>query len=122
MRVLFDAIEQSFEINQIYGVIEELYSCAGTDYIKCMECDYKSEHQTKFYDLQLAIKNAFQNVSQTMFYKLQINNDSIEKAIFGYLKPEILDGYNKYACSVCDKKVQAQKGFRLNKLPKIFTL
>ena len=67
MRVLFDAIEQSFEINQIYGVIEELYSGSGTDYIKCMECGYKSEHQTKFYDLQLAIKNAFQNVRLTNF-------------------------------------------------------
>jgi hypothetical protein len=66
MRVLFDAVEQSFEINEIYGVVEELYSGSGTDYIKCLECGYRSEKPTKFYDLQLAVKNEFENVSQNL--------------------------------------------------------
>lgn len=51
MRILFDAVEQSFEINNIFGVVEELYSGSGTDYIRCLECEYKSERPTKFYDL-----------------------------------------------------------------------
>jgi hypothetical protein len=36
MRVLFDAIEQSFEMNNIYGVVEDIYSGTGTDYIHCL--------------------------------------------------------------------------------------
>lgn len=35
MRVLFDAIEQSFEQNNIYGVIEDLYMGVGAGYVKC---------------------------------------------------------------------------------------
>lgn len=67
MRVLFDAIEQSFEINNIYGVVEDIYSGEGTDFIKCLECGYKSERFTKFYDLQLPIKNEFENVGKLSF-------------------------------------------------------
>ena len=51
MRVLFDAIEQSFEANDVYGVIEELYAGTGNDFIECQECGYRSERLTKFYDL-----------------------------------------------------------------------
>lgn len=51
MRVLLDAIEQSFEINNIYGVVEDIYSGEGIDFIKCLECGYTSERNTKFYDL-----------------------------------------------------------------------
>lgn len=51
MRVLFDAIEQSFEINDIYGVISDLYAGQTTNFIKCHECGYKSERKETFYDL-----------------------------------------------------------------------
>ena len=112
MKILFDAIEQSFEINNIYGVIEDLYSGEGTDFVQCSVCTYRSAKLTKFYDLCLPVRNEFEN----------IKNDSIEKAIFGYLKPEILDGDNAYFCCDCDKKVKASKGSRLNKLPKILAL
>lgn len=35
MRVLFDAIEQSFEVNDVYGAVEELYAGSVSDYIHC---------------------------------------------------------------------------------------
>jgi len=60
---LFDAIEQSFEINDIYGVISDLYEGVGTDYIKCEECGYISQHESKFYDLSLTVKNEFEKVT-----------------------------------------------------------
>lgn len=63
MRVFFDAVEQSFEVNQMYGVIEEIYSGVWSDYTKCLECGYRSEQTTKFYDIQLVIRNLFDNVS-----------------------------------------------------------
>ena len=106
MRVLFDAIEQSFEINNTYGVIEDIYSGEGSDFIKCLECGYRSDRATKFYDLQLPVKNEFENVS-SLKLQLQICNDSIEKAIFGYLRPETLEGANAYQCSGCKKLAKA---------------
>lgn len=44
-------------------------------------------------------------------------NSSLEMAIENYLKPEILDKDNQYNCSGCDKKVDAKKGQRIEKLP-----
>jgi len=35
----------------MFGVVEDLYSGTGTDYVKCLECGYRSDRQTKFYDL-----------------------------------------------------------------------
>ena len=113
MRVLFDAIEQSFEINNIYGVVEDLYMGEGSDFLRCHQCGYTSQNKTKFYDLQLPIKNEFEQTTP---------NGSIEQALFGYLKPEILQGDNAYNCSGCLQKVMASKGSRLERLPKILTL
>jgi len=46
-------------------------------------------------------------------------NDSLEKALAHYLSVEKLEGDNQYHCSQCDKKVDATKGFRMVKLPRI---
>ena len=43
-------------------------------------------------------------------------------ALENFLKPDILDGDNKYACEPCNKKVDAEKGLKLAKVPPIFTL
>jgi hypothetical protein len=47
-------------------VVEDIYSGEGTDFIRCLECGYKSERITKFYDLQLPVKNEFENVSAVL--------------------------------------------------------
>lgn len=110
--MLFDAIEQSFEINEIFGVVEDLYMGEGNDFLRCHQCGYSSKNRTKFYDLQLPVKNEFENIT----------NGSIEQALFGYLRPEILEGANAYQCSGCGQKVTASKGVGLERLPKILTL
>ena len=113
MRVLFDAIEQSFEQNNIYGVIEDLYMGVGASYVRCSECGYTSRTENRFCDIQLPIKNEFDGTPA---------NESIEQALFKYLCPTTLEGDNAYACSGCDNRVTAQKGDRLDRLPKILTL
>ena len=113
MRVLFDAIEQSFEMNNIFGVIEDLYAGVGCGYVKCQECGYFSRTENKFYDLQLPIKNEFEQTPA---------NGSIEEALFKYLVPTTLEGDNAYSCSGCNNKTTAKKGDRLDRLPKILTL
>ena len=113
MRVLFDAIEQSFEQNNIYGVIEDLYMGVGASYVKCSECGYTSRTENRFCDIQLPIKNEFDGTPA---------NESIEQALFKYLCPTTLEGDNAYACSGCNNRVTAQKGDRLDRLPKILTL
>ena len=60
MRVLFDAIEKSFEQNNIFGVIEDLYMGVGSGFVKCQECGYLSKQEHRFCDLQLPIMNEFE--------------------------------------------------------------
>jgi len=60
MRVLFNAIEQSFEQNSIYGVVDDLYMGVGSGFIKCSECGYVSKFESKFSDLSLPIKNEWE--------------------------------------------------------------
>ena len=64
-------------------------------------------------DLQLHIENEFEQTPA---------NESIEEALFKYLCPTTLEGDNAYNCSGCEQKVTAQKGDRLDRLPKILTL
>lgn len=49
-------------------------------------------------------------------------NSSVEMALENYLKPDLLEGENQYACQNCDKKVDALKGLRFTKCPKILSL
>ena len=85
----------------------------GAGYIKCQECGYLSKNESKFSDLQLPIKNDDQSST---------NNESIEESLFKYLCPTTLEGDNAYNCSGCENKVTAQKGDRLDRLPRILTL
>ena len=113
MKIFFDAVEQTFEQNNLYGVVDDLYSGVGTQFIKCHSCGYQSKQPSKFNDLQLQLENMGEQTEK---------NESIEQAMFKYLCPEVLEGDNAYQCSGCDTKVTASKGFRLDRLPKILTL
>ena len=38
------------------------------------------------------------------------------------MKPEMLQGDNKYKCDPCDKKVNAEKGIKIEKVPPILSV
>ena len=82
-------------------------------YVKCKTCDYESKNEEKFLDIQLPIKNEFGT---------GVVNSSVEMAIENFLKPDLLDGDNQYACVTCAKKVDALKGLKISKCPKIISL
>jgi len=64
-------------------------------------------------DLTLPIKNEFGT---------GVLNSSVEMAIENYLKPELLSGSNQYFCETCNKKVDADRGVKLTKLPPLFDI
>lgn len=83
-----------------------------TSYVKCLKCQRERRRPSNFYDINLSVKNEFENVY----------NDSLEKAIFHYLQPEKLDGSNQVYCEHCDSKEDAEKGDKFEKLPKVLCL
>ena len=108
-RVLFDAIEESVKGTDSENMISSLYEGMMTDYVKCNSCENESKRSDRFLDLSLTVRNDFE----------QIKNDSIEKALLNYIKPELLSGGNQYMCDICAHKVDAAKGLKIDKFPYI---
>ena len=109
---LFDAIEASFEQNGTYGVISDLYQGTNTDFVQCTHCKYESKRDARFFDLQLTVKNEFDN----------IHNSSVEEALKNFLNIDKLEGDNQYACSSCNEKRDGKKGTKFVKMPQILML
>ena len=76
-----------------------------------MGCNTTTSHESKFRDIGLTIQNAFMPDSPA--------HSTLLEALCTYLKPEKLEGENKYQCSKCEEKQDALKGFQLVKLPRI---
>jgi len=110
--VLFDAIEQSMKDPTKDSFINELYEGTTVNYVKCLECGYESSRPENFLNINLTVKNEFD----------KIYNDSLQKALQIYLKPEKLEGSNQYFCEDCNKKVDATKGTRFVKVPKLMSM
>ena len=108
-RLLFEALNTTFEGTPHASMISDLYDGILTDFVHWTEWGYESNKEVKFNDISLTIKDDFSNVF----------NDSLEKALAHYLHIEKLAGDNQYEWSQWLRKVDATKGFKLIKLPKI---
>lgn len=97
--VLFEVINENF--------INEIFQGEMTSAIKCLECQKISEHNEKFIDFSLPVKNA------------KVSIDSLEKSFKILFETEKLTGDNQYFCEKCNKKVDAEHYFVLKHLPKI---
>ena len=111
-RVLFDALEETFKGTEVENIIDELYAGELIDYLRCIDVDYQSERVDKFLDFSLAI--------------VPFGSDrpmhSLTECIEMYLRPEILDGDNKYYAEQFDIKTDAIKGLKFGKLPQIMSV
>ena len=111
-RVLFDAIEKSVKDTKQSKIIQELYEGRYVDYVKCLKCGNESTREDKFLDLSLTIKSAFE----------KIYNDSVEKALHNFVRPEYLLDGNQYFCERCKSKENAIKGLKFKELPYVLVL
>jgi ubiquitin carboxyl-terminal hydrolase 47 len=111
-RVLFDAIELSVEATQQANMIKDLYEGTLMDYVECKNCKKASCREDKFLDISLTVRNEFD----------KIYNDSVEKALETYIKPDLLTGDNKYRCENCGGLQDAEKGLKFKTLPYILLL
>ena len=113
MRVLFDALEQSHELAGESCETKKLYEGSCSSYILCKRCSNESSRSETFLDIQRPIRNEF---------GVGVINSSLEMALENYLKPEMLEGDNQYACEPCDCKVDAEKGLKLERCPPLLVL
>ena len=111
-RVLFDALEISFKGTSVENIIDELYAGQLIDYLRCIDVDYESQRVDKFLDFSLAIVPFGSNKPMR----------NLKECIEMYLRPEILNGDNKYYAEKFNMKVDAIKGLKFGKLPQIMSV
>lgn len=112
-RVLFDALEESFRGTDVEHIIDDLYAGELIDYLRCIDVDYQSERKDKFLDFSLAIVPFGTNTKPM---------SSLTECIEMFLRPELLDGDNQYYVESFQKKVDAIKGLKFGKLPKLMSV
>ncbi|GAM28335.1 hypothetical protein SAMD00019534_115110, partial [Acytostelium subglobosum LB1] len=74
--------------------------------VKCTVCNHDSNTYDPFMDLSVDINQA----------------DSLTRAMQRFVRPEVLDGSNKYKCSKCKKLVRATKRMSVHLAPPILTV
>jgi ubiquitin C-terminal hydrolase len=111
-RVLFDALEESFKGTDVENIIDELYAGELIDYLRCIDVDHQSERKDKFLDFSLAIVPFGSDKAM----------HSLTECIEMFLRPEILNGDNKYYAEKFDRKVDALKGLKFGRLPQIMSV
>ncbi|CAN0168629.1 unnamed protein product, partial [Ectocarpus sp. 8 AP-2014] len=82
------------------------------DYVTCKECHSESSRLDNFLDISLVLRPF--GSDKTM--------KSVPESLEYFLKPEVLDGDNQYCCQACDKKVDAVKGLKFERLPYLLSL
>jgi ubiquitin C-terminal hydrolase len=105
-RKLFEALEEVFKGSPLETTVADLFEGTCQSYVKCHGCNHESAIPDKFMDLSLVIRPwGAQGPDEY--------NKSVEEAIEQYIKPELLDGDNKYACDNCGNRCNADKGIKL---------
>ncbi|KAI6198417.1 Ubiquitin carboxyl-terminal hydrolase [Aphelenchoides fujianensis] len=106
-RLMIEALEKKWANTEHKGCIENLYKGDIVDYVKCLKCKTMKRKNDMFLDLSLAVK------SDGAFFP----HKSLEESISAFIKPEVLDGNNKYRCDNCDSLEDAEKGLQITEFP-----
>lgn len=111
-RVLVEALEERWKNTPHKGRIENLFEGKIIDYVKCLKCGQVKSKPDIYLDLSLAIKAD----GEFKPYK------SLEESLSAFIKPELLNGNNKYRCEDCNSLEDAEKGLAIKDIPVIFAI
>lgn len=107
--VMFEALDKSKTTQEL---IKKLYEGKMNNIVKCLECNTENAKVEPFLDVALPILLP----DSTNAY------ESLEEALKGYVKPEILSDNNKYFCEKCKMECDAHKVSKFKELPYILTI
>lgn len=98
---IMDRLETLFKGSSQEKALTELFGGEVVNQIIPQECPHVVERTEPFLNLSLEVKNKFQ----------------LDQCLDLYIQGDMLEGDNKFHCSVCDNKVTALKRCCINKLP-----
>ena len=112
-KLLLQAIKDSLDAENIEYFNWIISQSEGTlsQYIKCETCEHKSVRQENYNEINLIIKNEWEN----LYFK------KLENSLIETIKPIKLSGDNAYYCDKCESKQNAEKGMEYIAFPKVLT-
>lgn len=110
-KLLIQAFRDSLDTKNIefFNWLTDLSEGTLSQYILCETCGSKSVRQEKFSEINLIIKNEWENL-----YFKKLENSFIET-----IKPIKLYAENAYFCDTCHSKQNAEKGLEYTEFPKV---
>lgn len=99
--MLFDKLENITKGTQQENILKKFFGGTLCNQIISKECEHISERMENYYSLSLDVKN----------------KKNILESLDLYIQGDMLEGENKYMCSVCNKKVDALKRVCISSLP-----
>ncbi|KAJ8038123.1 Ubiquitin carboxyl-terminal hydrolase 36 [Holothuria leucospilota] len=88
------------------SIVHQIFGGYYRSRVTCSHCQGISDTFDPFLDIGLDIKHV----------------PSVNKALDRLIRPEILDGDNKYKCARCKRQVNAQKKFNIHRSSNVLTL
>ena len=108
LKELKDNFPKKLEANKLLiNPIKSIFMGEMLSQVKCTRCGHCSNNHSPFYDLSVDIQG---------------KSDSLSQAIDKFFKVDKLDGDNKYMCSKCNKKVDAEKRCFIKRCPNNLTI
>lgn len=119
-RLLFDRMHESFQLtsampqesNGLRDLLPNLFRGVFEYGTKCMKCLRVSRRKENFMDLNLPIVTDASSAKEL----------TIEYLLEQYLKPEVMDGENKYHCSHCRESCEAERAVVFASTPPVLNI
>ena len=107
---------------QVENEVKSLFEGQTISYIQCTDVDFGREHEEIFYDIHLPVKvgddNPFLQPDPNQIDENDKGFITILEAFEEYIKPDKLDGDNKWDTGNDDHgKQNAEKGTKFKKFP-----
>lgn len=110
-KLLMQAFKDSLDAKNLeyFNWLTSLNEGLLSQYVICEECSFKSTRQEKFSEINLIIRNEWEN----LYFK------KLENSLMETIKPIKLSGDNAYFCENCQSKQNAEKGMEYSEFPKV---
>lgn len=113
-RLLFDRMHESFQfIPTMKSLLPDIFRGSFQYSTKCMRCKTVSCREEDFMDLNLPIQKPDILSSKKI---------TLEMLLEEYLKPEMMDGDNKYHCDYCEDSCDAERSVAFSSTPQVLNI
>lgn len=111
-RVMFDALEKTWQNTEQADLINQLYQGRMKDCVQCLQCGWESSKTVAYQDVPLAVKPFGEGRAYS----------AVEESLRAFCSHELLDGNNQWFCEKCGTKVDAHKSLKFITFPYLLTM